>query len=175
MTSSVHFSSKSAEHYTPPKIIRLCLDFWQCEQIDLDPCSNSKTEPNFPAYQVFTQEDDGLQQSWDAKTLFMNPPYGREIEFWVRKLVEEYELGYVKEAITLVPGRIDTGWFHLMTGYTACFVRGRLKFTGPGNPAGNPAPFPSVLFYLGPDNYRFSQHFSSLGSIWREWPCETEF
>lgn len=168
MTSSVHYSSKSAEHYTPPEIIRLVLDFWQTDKVELDPCSNSKTEPNFPARRVFTKEDNGLQQSWEAETLFMNPPYGREIELWIRKLVEDHELGYVKEAIALVPGRIDTKWFYLLTGYTACLVRGRLKFVGNTDPA----PFPSVIFYLGTDNYRFSQHFLSLGSIWRAWPCE---
>lgn len=175
MTSSVHFSSKSAEHYTPPEIIKLVLDFWQTDKVYLDPCSNSRTEPHFPAYQVFTKEDDGLQQSWEANTLFLNPPYGKEIQYWIRKLIEVYEFGEVQEAIALVPGRIDTGWFHLMTGYTACFVRGRLRFVGPANPENNPAPFPSVLFYLGTDNYRFSQHFSTIGKIWRAWPCKTEF
>ena len=37
----------------------------------------------------------------------MNPPYGGDIAWWVQKLVEEFELGEVTEAIALVPSRTD--------------------------------------------------------------------
>ena len=46
-------------------------------EIDLDPCSNSKAQPNVPALNHFTVEDDGLEQKWFGR-VYMNPPYGRE-------------------------------------------------------------------------------------------------
>ena len=160
---SIHCFSKSAEHYTPPEIIKLVLGFWGVEKVDLDPCSNSWENPQFPAREVFTKEDCGLAHRWEANTLFMNPPYGREIGYWSAKLTDEYKLGRVKEAIALVPGRIDTRWFGLFYGYTACFITGRLKFVNNSDPA----PFPSVLFYLGEREDAFAEHFSSVGKIWR--------
>ncbi len=161
-TKSIHFKSESSEHYTPQKIIDLVLEFFGTDQIGLDPCSNSKDSPNFPAQRVFTKEDDGLAQAWNAKTLFLNPPYGAEIDTWVSKLIHEYLSGNTKEAIALVPGRIDTQWFDRFYGYPACFVKGRLKFVGNETSA----PFPSVLFYLGKRQDDFAAHFSTIGRIW---------
>lgn len=157
----IHFKSESSEHYTPQKIIDLVLDFFEVEQIDLDPCSNSKKNPNFPAKRVFTKEDDGLSQAWIANTLFMNPPYGREIDDWVSKLGKEYEAGNVKEALALVPARTDTKWFDKLHGLDVCFVRGRLTFVNNGASA----PFPSALVYLGNRSDDFCNHFSAIGSV----------
>jgi hypothetical protein len=161
--NNVHHSSKSAEHYTPPEIIELVLSFWGQGKVGLDPCSNSKGNPNFPAIRLFTKEDDGLRQDWICDTLFMNPPYGRQIGLWVKKLVGAQAFGYVDQAIALLPARTDTKWFDELYGYPACFVKGRLKFGGNNDPA----PFPSVLFYLGEREDAFAEHFSSVGRIWR--------
>ena len=38
----------------------------------------------------------------------LNPPYGREIDVWIAKLVEEYDAGSVSEALALIPARVDT-------------------------------------------------------------------
>ncbi len=158
---SVHLTSKTSEHYTPQNIIDLVLEFFDADQIDLDPCSNSKDSPNFPAKTVFTKDDDGLTQQWKAKTLFLNPPYGAEIDAWVSKLIHEYLSGNTKEAIALVPARTDTQWFNKLHEFDTCFVRGRLKFVG--NQAS--APFPSALVYLGNRSDDFCNHFSTIGSI----------
>jgi len=69
----------------------------------------------------------------------MNPPYGREIEKWVRKAA-------LSPAITvgLLPARTDTKWFHLWVQPYASeirFIPGRVKF---GN-SRNSAPFPSIV------------------------------
>lgn len=54
----VHFSSESAEWYTPPEIINRTLCVFG--EIDLDPCSNAGPSPNVPARERYTQETDGL-------------------------------------------------------------------------------------------------------------------
>lgn len=156
---AVHFSSETAEHYTPRKIIDAVI---ACMGgIDLDPCSNSKDAPNVPAADHYTREDDGLAQKWFGH-VYMNPPYGREIDDWVAKLVSEYESGHVTEAIALVPSRTDTQWWERLRNYHVCLVSGRLKFIGNNDSA----PFPSAVFYLGRDIESFVHAFEELGDIW---------
>ena len=80
---ALHFSSRTAEHYTPEKIIALTLSC--LGEIDLDPCSEGGDPPNVPARSHYTAEDDGLAHTWYGR-IYMNPPYGREIGDWVKKL-----------------------------------------------------------------------------------------
>jgi hypothetical protein len=159
---SVHASSETSEHYTPAHIVAavdLCLG-----GIDLDPCSNSKSDPNVPAANVFTAAENGLTRPWSG-TVYMNPPYGSEIKAWIEKLVHEYEDGEVSAAIALVPARPDTGWFLALANYPVCFVSGRLTFIGNDSPA----PFPSALVYLGRDPERFHEVFERTGIIRCRW------
>jgi len=157
---AVHFSSETPEHYTPQIIIEAVL---AClGQIDLDPCSNSHDDPNVPAVQHFIQEDDGLVKMWHGK-VYMNPPYGREIDKWVEKLCTEHEAGRTVEAIALVPSRTDTQWWRRLRDYPVCFIEGRLSF----GDSGNSAPFPSAVFYLGEELGNFYQAFYGLGDCWQ--------
>ena len=105
----------------------------------LDPCC---TEDNRKCDKYFTKEDDGLSQSWQGETVFMNPPYGREIVKWVKKAYEE-SLKPDTKIVMLLPARTDTRWFHDYIYHKSkiTFVKGRLKF-GDGK---NPAPFPSMV------------------------------
>jgi site-specific DNA-methyltransferase (adenine-specific) len=69
----------------------------------------------------------------------MNPPYGREIEKWVKKAA-------TSEAITvgLLPARTDTRWYQTWVQPYASevrFIAGRVKF---GN-SQQGAPFPSIV------------------------------
>jgi len=159
-TMAVHYSSATPEHYTPKVIIDATL---ACtEEIDLDPCSNSHEQPNVPAAQHFTAEDDGLAQEWHGR-IYMNPPYGREIDGWIAKLCAEHEAGRVTEAIALVPARTDTQWWLRLRDYPVCFIVGRLTFGGNDDPA----PFPSAVFYLGEEIGNFYRAFSQLGDCWQ--------
>lgn len=158
---AVHYSSESPEHYTPQLIIDAtiaCLG-----TIDVDPCSNAKGEAaTVPSALHFTSADDGLSQEWHGR-IYMNPPYGREIERWVRKLVTEHEAGRVTEAIALLPARPDTQWFDLLRDFAWCAIHGRLTFIGNHDPA----PFPSAVFYLGENLGVFYRSFVHLGDIWQ--------
>jgi len=156
----LHHSSETPEHYTPASVIELvvaCLG-----EIDLDPCSNPGT-PNVPAKVHYTVADDALQQPWGGR-IYMNPPYGREIDTWISKLCAEYERrdNGVTAAIALLPARTDTQWFKRLRNYPCCFVEGRLTFIGNEDPA----PFPSAVFYLGDNIEQFCHCFHDLGDIW---------
>jgi len=157
---AVHFSSATPEHYTPQCIIDATL---AClGEIDLDPCSNSLTDPVIPAKGHFTVDDDGLIWKWHGR-IYMNPPYGRVIDRWIAKLCEEHEAGRVTEAIALVPARTDTQWWLRLRDFPVCFITGRLTFGGNEDPA----PFPSAVFYLGENIGAFYRAFIELGDCWQ--------
>ena len=72
----------------------------------------------------------------------MNPPYGREIKYWIQKAYEESLKGAT--VVCLIPARTDTTYWHNYIFGKASevrFVKGRLKF-GDGK---NSTPFPSAV------------------------------
>jgi len=107
----------------------------------LDPCALPE---NAKCAHYFTTEINGLKQDWKG-TVFMNPPYGREIGAWLKKAYESSLEGAT--VVCLVPARTDTRWWHAycMKGEIR-FVKGRLKF----NDGPNSAPFPSAVVVFGP-------------------------
>ena len=126
------FSSASVHWATPREVYnRLDEEF----HFNDDPC---------PLYSV----EDRLNTEWGT-SVFMNPPYGREITKWVKKAYEESLSG--KTIVCLLPSRTDTKWWHdyIMEAKEVRFLRGRLKFGG----AKNSAPFPScVVIFKGTGN-----------------------
>ena len=104
---------------------------------DLDVCAIPE---NAKCKKFYTPEQDGLRQPWDG-TCWCNPPYGREIEKWVRRALFASVSGYT--VVMLLPARTDTKWFHdyIYKRAEIRFVKGRLKF---GN-SKNSAPFPSMV------------------------------
>lgn len=131
----VHFSSKTNEWATPQCFFdRLDAEF----NFTLDPCSDGL---NAKCGKFYTQEDDGLTQSWTGERVFMNPPYGRVIGDWVRKAYEESQKGAI--IVALIPARTDTRYWHdyVMKADEIRLVKGRIKF-GDGS---NSAPFPSAV------------------------------
>ena len=137
----VHYSSKTNEWSTPQAFFdELNKEF----NFTLDPCATSE---NAKCNKYFTVEDDGLKQDWSKDTVFMNPPYGREIKYWVQKAYEESLKGAT--VVCLIPARTDTAYWHDYIFGKADdirFLRGRLKF----GYSKNPAPFPSaIIIYKG--------------------------
>lgn len=163
--SNVHFSSDTPEHYTPETFLAAVREVFG-DVPDLDPCSNSRTTPNVAAHAHYTADDDGLAQPWRGR-VFVNPPYGRDIQAWTEKMRQEWARGKVLELIALLPARTDTEWFDGLTGDSddaiVCFLRGRLTFVGNSDPA----PFPSVAVYFGARHDRFAAVFVKLGSLWQ--------
>lgn len=157
------FSSHTADHYTPPEIVALAVK--TLGEIDLDPCSNSREAPNIPAREHYTRAENGLLLPWIGR-VYLNPPYGRKIGDWVRKLRAEYEAGNTSSAIALVPARVDTKWFSELYGYPVCFISGRLRFINSRGALQGAAPFPSAIVYLGEEPARFFREFERMGRLY---------
>lgn len=132
---NIHFSSKSNEWATPQDFFNKIQEEFK---LTLDVCA---TNENHKLWDWFTEEDDGLSQSWDGWRCWCNPPYGREIGKWVKK-ASEARGGVV---VCLLPARTDTKYFHeyiyQKPNVEVRFLKGRLKFGG----SKNSAPFPSML------------------------------
>jgi len=144
--------------------------------IDLDPASPGATKPLVVANRYFTIEDDGLAQDWIARTVFLNPPYGRDIGRWTRKLSLEHRTRRTLEFVALLPARVDTRWWRdlLTDDMLVCFIDHRLRFLNAEWKPTDPAMFPSALVY-GPALEMgrqagwedFANHTKHLGCCWR--------
>lgn len=90
----------------------------------------------------FTEEQDGLAQSWKGHTVWCNPPYCRKTGLWVKKAYEEHQRTECT-VVMLLPSRTDVRWFHdyILGKAEIRFIKGRLKFGGNKNSA----PFPSIV------------------------------
>jgi phage N-6-adenine-methyltransferase len=110
----------------------------------LDACAE---EWNAKCENYFSPDDDGLSKPWSG-VVWMNPPYGLEIEKWIRKAYEESKRGCI--VVCLVPARTETDWFHdyCLKGEVR-FLRGRLHFTDHLGRSGRPR-FGSAIVIFWP-------------------------
>ncbi len=128
-------SSNTAEWATPQSFFdELNAEF----NFTLDPCASFE---NAKCKKFYTKEDNGLLQSWAGERVFCNPPYGKEINAWVKKCFDESKAGTL--VVALLPSRTDTKYFHdyIYKRAEIRFIKGRLKF----GEAKNAAPFPSMV------------------------------
>lgn len=104
------------------------------------------TWENAKCDRFFTKEHDALQYPWEGR-VYVNPPYGRELEKWVFKAAAE--VGFVGSAdcvVMLIPARTDTRWWHQIVmpfAYRVMFCKGRIRFEQEGKD--NAATFANVI------------------------------
>jgi phage N-6-adenine-methyltransferase len=141
---AVHFSSQTSEWSTPLWLFAaLNKEFG----FTLDPCS---THANAKCAKHFTAEENGLLQSWKDEVVFMNPPYGHEIQKWMAKAHASAVLESAT-VVCLVPARTDTAWWHRYAmKHEIRLLRGRLKF----GHSRHSAPFPSALVIMRSPSFR---------------------
>lgn len=141
--------------------------------INLDPCSNrfsivdATVEYSLPRH-------DGLRESWNFPTIYVNPPYGidrqhgKTIKDWLRKC-EEAHREHGSEVLALVPVATNTGhWKKYIYGKATavCFLYDtRLRFLENGKNAGKGAPMSCAMIYWGKQFGRFSEVFMPFGAV----------
>lgn len=124
---------------TPPSILAALGEF------DLDPCT-PLDRPWDTAKKHYTIEDDGLIQPWFGR-VWCNPPYGREMNAFLEKMVTHDPGG-----IVLIFARTETKAFFDYVWDRAdaiLFIKGRLRFFRPDGSEGDTAGSPSVLIAYG--------------------------
>lgn len=136
MNTKVLYSSKEEKWATPQDFFdKLNEEF----HFTLDAAASSD---NAKCANYFTEEQDGLAQSWKGHAVWCNPPYCRKTGLWVKKAYEEHQRTGCT-VVMLLPSRTDVRWFHdyILGKAEIRFIKGRLKFGG----SKNSALFPSIV------------------------------
>jgi phage N-6-adenine-methyltransferase len=132
-------TSKRGDWRTPTEFFKKLNERFD---FDLDVCASQN---NALCENYYTIENNALNHTWHDKyrRAYMNPPYGRGIQNFMKKAHEESQNMLV---VCLVPSRTDTRWWwDYVMPHKVEFVKGRLKFDD-GNSA---APFPSAVVIMG--------------------------
>lgn len=156
--------SQRTDHTTPPIVLEGVVYPVLGDPVDLDPCSNAKSIVR--ARSALRKEHDGLAAEWRVRTLYLNPPYGKEkgtqdsIIDWIRKAIVSNRL-YGTEIIALVPASPSAEWWDMVEATANCIAywgpgdgNRRIKFGGNANQAA----FHSALIYWGPNLADFALH-----------------
>ena len=153
------------EWYTPEEYIETVREF--LGGIDLDPASSEVAQKVVQAGRFFTVQDNGLEKAWDARGVWLNPPYAQPaIAQFITKAVGEFNAGNFEEGVVLTHNYTDTAWFHLAaTNCSAiCFTRGRIGFLSPEGKKAAPTQG-QAFFYFGDRIDAFREAFEKTGFV----------
>jgi hypothetical protein len=172
MTAGRNINTLSQEWGTPEKYVKAVREFFG-GAIALDPCSNeysivhAETEYRLPRH-------DGLSESWDFPTIYVNPPYGLDkdhgtsIKGWLGRCALANK-NHGSEVLALVPVATNTGhWKNHVFGKATgvCFLYDtRLKFLVNGKNGGKGAPMACAMIYWGIDFDGFFSIFARFGAV----------
>jgi len=172
MTAGRRVNTLSQSWCTPPKYVNAIRSFWN-GVIELDPCSNEYSIVG-ATVEYMLPEKDGLAQEWNARTIYVNPPYGADrergttIKNWLAKCSQAH-IDFGSEVIALIPVAPNTAhWKKYIFGQATsiCFLYDtRLRFLERGLDVGKGAPMACCLVYWGNDNDRFFEHFLRFGAV----------
>jgi len=171
MTAGRTVNAASHHWGTPPHYVAAVRKVFE-GQIALDPCSNkysvvhANTEYQLP-------EKDGLSESWDFPTIYMNPPYGADrsrgtnIRQWLQRCAESRNK-YGSQIIALVPVATNTlhwkRYVWTVASAVAFLYDTRLKFLVDGKSGGKGAPMSCAVVYWGDHVAQFVSVFSEFGA-----------
>ena len=131
--------------------------------IELDPASCEVANQHIvKADRYFDESMDALKQDWYARTLFLNPPYGRSLRKFADKFRSEWEAGRIGQAIILVNNTTETGAFDQFARCSSAQAqpRRRIQFVGvDGRRSDDSNTRGQVFFYCGGRLKTFSNAF----------------
>ena len=162
-----------SQHWcTPQKYVDAVKKMFD-DSIELDPCSNSDSIVNAQV-EYMLPENDGLSETWNFKTIYVNPPYGADrirgttIKNWLRKCVGANRK-YGSEILALIPVATNTThWKYYVFGEAAaiCFLYDtRLKFIINGDDDNKGAPMACCMVYWGNNVSKFRSIFHLFGAV----------
>jgi hypothetical protein len=135
---------------TPPYVLEAVRSAFG-GSIGLDPCTEADNPTG--AKRFYALPTNGMAESWEAASIFCNPPYGEAKVPWVRRCIEIGQAGRYAVAL-LVPAHPDTeiGQGIIRGAEAIVFLAGRLDF-GTRRDDGKPwrASHPSMLAVWGVD------------------------
>lgn len=154
--------------FTPEDLVELARDLMG--GIELDPATEPQAQRVVRADRFFTKHDNGLQQDWVARTLFLNPPYSKEaggVGEWVDKLLDAVGNGHVQQAVIVTKSKTETGWYkRLGEFFWRAQIWGRVAFVRPEGVEDHGAGWDGTsLSYFGPHEARFVEKLKERSDI----------
>ncbi|MEQ1934616.1 MAG: DNA N-6-adenine-methyltransferase [Fimbriimonadaceae bacterium] len=173
MTAGRTNAAALSHHWcTPPKYVNAIRQFFD-GKIGLDPCSNGHSIVR-ATVEYELPKHDGLTESWDFPTIYVNPPYGADrsrgtrIRDWLRKCAFAHKQ-HGAEVLALVPVATNTlHWKQCVWGAAtavAFLYDTRLRFLVDGVDGGKGAPMSCAMVYWGRHPKRFEDAFISFGAV----------
>jgi len=153
---------------TPPKYIKLINKFFD-NNIELDPCSNEFSMVQSKVKYILPL--DGLKETWKYKTIFVNPPYGRNVDKttiydWLKKGIR-----VKSEILYLIPVATNTKHFKDLIFKNACGIcfleDTRLKFWSNGIEYKKGSPMACCFVYFGCNYDKFYNVFNNNGKCFK--------
>ena len=172
MTAGRTVVGKSRDWGTPRKYVDAVKEVLG-GTVHLDPCSNQYSIVG-ACVEYSLPKQDGLKESWDFPTIYVNPPYGIDhahgttIKDWLRKCEHAHRVHH-SEVLALVPVATNTGhWKKYVFGKATaiCFLYDtRLRFLVRGRDEGKGAPMSCAMIYWGRNFERFPAVFMRFGAV----------
>lgn len=171
MTAGRTVNSSSQNWATPHKYVTAVKKV--LGEIHLDPCSNNFSIVN-AGVEYHLPEQDGLVESWNYPTIYVNPPYGRDkqrgttIKDWLKRCYEANKT-YNSEVLALIPVATNTShWKEYIWNAATCICflyDTRLKFIINGEEENKGAPMACAMVHWGSNSTRFRETFSAFGAV----------
>lgn len=172
MTAGRRTNSQNKDWGTPRKYVEAVKKVFD-GIIYLDPCSSNYSIVNARVEYTYPKKD-GLKESWNYPTIYVNPPYGNNtktrtsIRHWLARCMDANER-YNSEVLALVPVATNTGhWKKYVYGKATaiCFLYDtRLKFLEKGKEVGKGAPMSCAIIYWGCNYKKFYDTFIQHGAV----------
>jgi len=172
VTAGRKLNTQSQDWGTPENYVEAVREFFD-GRISLDPCSNkysivkAETEYQLP-------DNDGLRDSWNFPSIYVNPPYGIDrkrgtsIKKWFLRCSMANEQ-FNSEVLALVPVATNTThWKNFVFGKASavCFLYDtRLRFLVNGQTGGKGAPMACAMVYWGKKFSKFLEVFKKHGAV----------
>jgi hypothetical protein len=159
----INQDSGVVEYYTPKFIVDAARAVMG--GIDLDPASCELANTPVQATNIFTKEDDGLMRAWVGR-VWMNHPFERgRNHLWINKLVSEYGLGSVTQAVCICYASTSEKWFRPLLDFPQCFLHKRVNYLDEHGNEKRGVTKGSVVTFLGCDLGSVKREFSRHGTI----------
>lgn len=182
--------SDNVEYGTPPEILNCVHEMLGF--ISLDPATSHHWNQWVKALNIYTANDNGLNKHWFGN-VWLNHPFrkteracgnnctkltckkrGYHItqdilgnEYWIAKLISEYELGHLASALNICYAATSEKWYKPLLKYPTCFINstGRTNYIGLDGKVVTGVQKGSSVTYLGKRVDDFADIFSSVGDV----------
>ena len=172
MTAGRTVNSKSQNWGTPQKYVDAVKHVFG-GQIELDPCSNQHSIVHAETEYLHPPRD-GLIETWNFKTIYVNPPYGADrdrgttIKNWLFRCADAHKT-HGSQVLALIPVATNTShWKKYIWGTATalCFLYDtRLRFLVDGRDEGKGAPMSCAMVYWGENYEKFLGVFLEFGAV----------